>query len=141
MVSSTSTLWRYRPPRCTLRRIRCFCTASNAAWGIWAPAPVVEENEVIPQIERGKAFPDPRNRKIRHEFLLLLLLLELLIDRVGVIGKSRFKLWVLAEILVLLHVYALPDLLQAGLLLIQRTHLLIEIVQVVAKSMQFGLCG
>src|SRR5205814_10099176 len=138
MVSSTSTLWRYRPPRCTLRRIRCFCTASNAAWGIWAPAPLSKKMKLSPRLSAGK-------HSLTHEIgksdMTFLLLLELLIDRVGVIGKSRFKLWVLAEILVLLHVYALPDLLQAGPLLIQRTHLLIEIVQVVAKSMQFGLCG
>src|SRR5947199_9465328 len=107
-----------------LHRVQCW--RGNLGTGL-----VVKENEVVLQVERGEARPDPRNRKIRHESLLLL---ELLIDRGRVIGKSRFKPCVLPEILVLLRVYALPDLLQAGALLIQLTHLWIEFVDVVPTS-------
>jgi len=59
--------------------------------------------------------------------------LHLLVDDGGVIGERGTVVGVLPEIGVFLHMNVMPHLLERFVCLVQGSHLLVQIVQVVAK--------
>src|SRR6266851_551450 len=98
---------------------------------------VVKENKIVTAIERRKRLADPGNWEIRHDFSLVLF--QLLVDGLRIISKGCLELGILAEVAVLLHVDVVANLCQFGSFLGERLDLRKQIMEIIAKLLEFDL--